>query len=86
MNSLVSAERRRVHVGAEALALAVVVPLLWNIASAPRLTDSHRAFLRLLAMATLLVDGWLLWQWKRRPPLPQHTLQEGERESVSPGV
>ncbi len=60
---LVSQKRRRVHVSAELAAVAVVAPMLWTIAAAPRLTDSHRAFLRVLAVATVLLDGWLLSRW-----------------------
>ena len=86
MNSLVSLQRRRIHVGTELLAVAIAVPMLWSIAAAPRLTDSHRSFLRLLAVGTLLVDGWLLLQWKRDTRSLQDTLQQREGERVAPPV
>ncbi len=60
---LVSQRRRRVHVSTELAAVAIVAPMLWSIASAPRLTASDRTFLRVLAVATLFVDGWLLSRW-----------------------
>ncbi len=56
--------QRSLHISTELLAVAVAVPILWGIAAAPKLTTKHRTFLRVLAVSTLIVDGWLLWQWK----------------------
>jgi len=63
--ALVSGQRRSVHIVTEMLAVTVAAPVLWNIASSPHLTSAHRDFLRVLAVGTLVVDGWLLWRWKQ---------------------
>jgi hypothetical protein len=58
--------QRRVHIGMEALAILLVVPTLWQISKTPRLTRTQRDSLRLIAFATLAVDGWLLWHWSQQ--------------------
>lgn len=55
-------QRRAVHITSEAAALAVGVPfLVW--ASYQTSNPSARDGLRAMALATVLVDGWLLWRW-----------------------
>lgn len=61
----ISREQWRVHVATETLALATV-PLLWRAAADPVLTRNERVLIRGLAVGTLLVDGWLLWQNLKR--------------------
>lgn len=56
----ISAEQRRVHVVAEALAVVLVAPLLGYVATRPELPDWARVGAGAAAVGTLLVDGWLL--------------------------
>lgn len=57
--------RTAVHVTTEALALGVGVPfLLW--ASFQTSKPAARTGLRLLALTTIAVDGWLLTQYARQ--------------------
>lgn len=60
----VSPLKRRVHIGAERVAVFVVAPgLFWVSHRMPRGKD--RSFVQAVALGTLLVDGWLLTQWGR---------------------
>ena len=54
--------RRRVHIASELGALVLAVPmLLWSSTQTPAL--AARLALRSLAIATVLIDGWLLSRW-----------------------
>lgn len=55
--------RKHLHVGAEALALVAGVPFLWWAST--RTSGAARNGLRALAVATAVVDGYLLMRWSR---------------------
>ena len=57
--------QRAIHVGSEALAIAIVVPLLLRAARDAR--QPHRSILTQIAIATLVVDGLLLVRWLSSP-------------------
>ncbi len=56
--------QRSVHIAAEALAIALIVPLLLLAAKDAR--PPHKKRLRAIALGTLVVDGLLLWSWLTR--------------------
>ena len=57
--------RRRLHIATEALSMAVAVPfLLWASAVTPH--PAAKAGLRVLAIVTALVDGYLLTRWRKQ--------------------
>lgn len=59
-------QRRKIHIGAEILAVAVIAPILWHIATEDKkLSADESDFLKALAIGTVAVDGWLLWQWHK---------------------
>ena len=57
--------QRDLHVAAEWGAVLVVVPALAWVALNPRVPPAARAIAGWVAFASLLVDGYLLTQWKR---------------------
>jgi len=61
VNRCVPAQQVRVHIATETLAL-LLVPVLWSVGGNPALADGQRLFVRGLALGTLVVDGWLLYQ------------------------
>ena len=58
-------QQRILHIASEAGAVGVAAPFLWW-ASNQTQDARARAGLRALALATLAIDGWLLWQWLER--------------------
>jgi len=55
------------HIVTEALAVAVTVPAAWALAKHQGpLTPEQRKRLRLYALGTLAIDGYLLWKWFKR--------------------
>ena len=56
-------EDRTLHIVSEAIAVLVVVPWLIWIVWKKELSDIDRLFLLVLAIGTLLVDGYLLIKW-----------------------
>jgi hypothetical protein len=58
--------RRNVHIGTEIIAVTVIAPTLWHIATSTKdLQPASRNFLKGLSISTLVLDGWLLWEWQR---------------------
>jgi hypothetical protein len=56
----VSKQRRRIHMGAEILAMTVVAPVTAYIAATnPGLARWEKAFLYTVSAATVAVDGYL---------------------------
>jgi len=59
----VSQSQASIHVASEAAALVIGVPLLLATASRSQPTEAQRRGLRVMALVTLIVDGWLLSRW-----------------------
>jgi len=60
-------EHKGFHMVTEALAVFVTVPFALALAKHQGpLTPEHRSRLRLYAVTTLAVDGYLLWKWMTR--------------------
>lgn len=55
--------QRQLHVASESIALLVIAPFLLGVAQTPTLTPAQRQGLRATAIATILVDGYLLTRW-----------------------
>lgn len=59
----ISKSQHKVHVVAESIALFVVAPFLLSVSKNEGLTESQRRGLQATAVATILVDGYLLTRW-----------------------
>ena len=62
----ISASQVRLHRLSEAAAVLIGVPLLLSAASSERLSDTQRRSLKAMAIATLVIDGYLLTRWSLR--------------------
>ena len=60
------AEHRTLHMVTELGALVLLAPFSWHVAKNPALPEWQRRGLQATAIATLLVDGYLLYQWCKR--------------------
>lgn len=65
MNYIVPKWQRDLHVVTETAAL-LMVPLLFAAAASAR--EPHKSRLQVLAVGTLVVDGFLLYRWTRNRP------------------
>ena len=61
----ISSSQVRLHRISEAAAIFVGVPMLLSAASSATLTPTQRRGLKAMAIATLVVDGYLLTRWGR---------------------
>lgn len=61
--TLIPAGQRRLHVASEAAALLVAAPFLGYVATRKELPGWVRLGSGVLAVATLVIDGYLLVQW-----------------------
>jgi hypothetical protein len=62
------AEHRTLHMVTELGALVLLAPLSWHVAKNPALPEWQRRGLQATALVTVLVDGWLFYQWYKRGP------------------
>lgn len=66
MSTRIDATQRTVHVASETFALLVVAPFLLYAASRKReLRPIEKGLLATAAIGTFVVDGWLLYRFKR---------------------
>jgi len=56
-------EDRTLHIVSEAIAILIVVPWLIWIVWKKEISDLDRLFLIVLAIGTLIIDGYLLVKW-----------------------
>jgi len=67
MSTSITETQRRVHVGAETVALVAVTPFLLWVATRDRpLTRTEKVLLGTVVIGTVAVDGWLLYRFTRR--------------------
>lgn len=55
--------QKHLHIVSEAAALVIVAPGLWRVSKNPDLTERQRRFLKVAALTTVLIDGYLLAKW-----------------------
>ncbi len=59
-------KQRGLHIASEAFALFVIAPTLWHMSKKPTLNKDERDFLKVVAVGTVLVDGYLLAKWVQK--------------------
>jgi predicted nucleotidyltransferase len=59
----ISKSQRQLHVLSEGVALFVIAPFLLSVSKNEGLTEGQRRGLQATAVATILVDGYLLSRW-----------------------
>jgi len=60
-------EHRTFHVVTEFISVAAIAPFTWHVSKNPALLEWQRWGLKAVAVSAVLVDGWLLLQWMKRP-------------------
>lgn len=66
MSTSIDATQKTVHVAAETFAVLVIAPFLLYAATRKReLRPIEKGLLATAAIGTLVVDGWLLYRFKR---------------------
>jgi hypothetical protein len=64
------ATRMAVHMASEAVAILAIAPFLFHVATTVKMPPLYSNLLIAIAVATIVIDGWLLYMWLNHETTP----------------